>query len=128
MIIIVLVGYIEKLCEQMPPRQKLIMPNLQQYLKICWSDKINEAEKVYLVYYWVAHNIDYDFKKCIKRKESNSSPDSMLKLGQSIYGGYSYLFHDLITNLGIQLLILTALQKFLESKLVRQFQENKPST
>ena len=97
------VEYIEKICEQIPPRNKLTMSTLQQYLK-AYADqtKLNEVERAYLVYYWVAHNIDYDFKNWLKGRETKSSPDDVLKSGQSVCGGYSNLFQSLITPLGIQ--------------------------
>ena len=97
------VEYIEKICEQIPPRQKLTLSTLQQYLK-AYADqtKLSEIEKAYLVYYWVAHNIDYDFKSFSKGKETKSSPDDVLKTGQSVCSGYSSLFNDLVTSLGIQ--------------------------
>ena len=95
--------YIEKIIEAIPPRHKLTMSTLQQYIKsFADQTKLSDVEKAYLVYYWVAHNIDYDFKSFSKGKSINTSPDAVLKTGQSVCGGYSTLFHDLVTCLGIE--------------------------
>ena len=95
--------YIEKIMEVIPPRDKLTISILQQYLKsLAEQTKLNDIEKAYLVYYWVAHNIDYDFESFSKNKHTDTSPDSVLKNGHSVCGGYSTLFHDLVTYLGIE--------------------------
>ena len=95
--------YIEKIIEVIPKREKLTMDILKQYLISCADQaKLNEIEKAYLVYYWVSHNIDYDFNSYSKNKNINTSADSVLKTGQSVCGGYSTIFHDLATCLGIE--------------------------
>ena len=95
--------YIGKIMEVMPSREKLTMTTLQQYLKsLAEQVKLSDLEKAYLVYYWVAHNIDYDFKSFSKNKIGDTSPDSVLKTGSSVCSGYSSLFHNLVTYLGIE--------------------------
>lgn len=95
--------YIEKIMEVIPKREKLTMSVLEQYLKSCAEQaKLNEVEKAYLVYYWVAHNIDYDFNSFFKNKNTDTSADAVLKTGQSVCGGYSTIFHNLATCLGIE--------------------------
>lgn len=95
--------YIEKIIQTLPPREKLTIPTLQQYLK-AYADQTNlsDVEKAYLVYYWVSHNIDYDLKSFRKGKELDTNADSVLKTGQSVCGGFSTLYHDLVTYLGIK--------------------------
>ena len=95
--------YIEKIMEVIPKREKLTMSILKQYLQSCSEQgKLSDLEKAYLVYYWVAHNIDYDFNSFSKNKTTDTSPDSVLKTGQSVCAGYSTIFHDLVTCLGIE--------------------------
>lgn len=95
--------YIEKIIQTIPDRKKLTVSTLQQYLKsFADQTQLSEIEKAYLVYYWVSHNIDYDLKAFSKNKKSDSNPDSVLKSGISVCAGYSTLFHDLVTYLGIE--------------------------
>ena len=104
--------YIEKIIEVIPPREKLTISVLQQYLKsLAEQTKLNEIEKAYLVYYWVAHNIDYDFKSFSQDKIGDTSPDSVLKSGHSVCSGYSTLFHDLVTYLGIECVTIDCFAK-----------------
>ena len=95
--------YIEKIIEVIPPREKLTISTLKQYLKsLAEQTKLSDIERAYLVYYWVSHNIDYDFNSFSKNKAIDCSPDSVLKTGQTVCGGYSSLYRDLVTNLGIE--------------------------
>ena len=94
--------YIEKIIQTIPPREKLTVATLQQYLKsFADQTQLSQVERAYLAYYWVAHNIDYDLKSFTKGKELNMSSDNVLKTGQSVCGGFSTLYHDLVTAMGI---------------------------
>ena len=95
--------YIEKIIEVIPPREKLTISILQQYLKSCVEQtNLNDIEKAYLVYYWVSHNIDYDLDSFLKSKHTDNSPDSVLKTGSSVCAGYSSIYHTLVSYLGIE--------------------------
>ena len=71
--------YIEKIIQTIPPREKLTVATLQQYLKsFADQTQLSQVERAYLAYYWVAHNIDYDLKSFTKGKELNMSSDNVL--------------------------------------------------
>lgn len=94
---------IEYLNSQMPDRTKLTMDTLKQYLvSYAEQTKLTEVEKAYFIYYWVGHNIDYDLESFLKGKDTDCSPDSVLKNGKSVCAGYSSLFKTLCDWLGIE--------------------------
>lgn len=64
-------------------------------LKILYNDK----EKVYLIYKWVAENIEYDYEKYKNKESVECEPAQVLINKKTVCSGYARLFTKLLTCL-----------------------------
>jgi len=60
----------------------------------------SDFEKAWLVFIWIADNIEYD-KKTLENFEANQ-PETVLRTGKCVCGGYSRLFVELCQGLGLE--------------------------
>ena len=63
------------------------------------SNDLDEKEKVYLIYKWVAQNIVYDYASYIAHDEVNCEPEAVLTSKKGVCSGYARLFTKLLTCL-----------------------------
>jgi transglutaminase/protease-like cytokinesis protein 3 len=60
---------------------------------------LDDKEKVYLIYKWVANNIQYDYANYIAHNDVSSEPADVLSSKKGVCSGYSRLFTKLLTCL-----------------------------
>ena len=63
------------------------------------SNDLEDKEKVYLIYKWVANNIQYDYDSYIAHNDVSSEPADVLSSKKGVCSGYSGLFTKLLTCL-----------------------------
>lgn len=59
------------------------------------SPVTNDIEKVWTLFLWITHNIDYDMEIYRSGARSNQDANSVFRTGKSVCAGYSNLFHHL---------------------------------
>lgn len=88
-----------------------IVNNIQELineLKLLSKD-MNEESKAYLVYCWICQNIEYDTFNFFSNNISNSktSPEDCFKNKKAISVGYSNLFSNIGSNLGLEIISIS---------------------
>lgn len=74
---------------------------LIEYLSKC-SHALNDLEKAWLVYVWIAHNIDYDLESYLENIYYECNNEWVLKSGLAMCKGYTSLFKTLCSHLGVK--------------------------
>ena len=66
------------------------------------SPASNETERAWVIYVWVAHNIEYDGQAFSTGNYGSQDADSVLKHGRSVCEGYATLYKTLCDHLDIK--------------------------
>lgn len=62
----------------------------------------NDIEIVWLVYVWIADNIEYDFEGYKKNSYGNNESEEVFRSGKAVCEGYANLFQSLCEKIGIE--------------------------
>lgn len=73
------------------------------------SKDMNEESKAYLIYCWICQNIEYDTFNYFSNniKNSKTSPEDCFKNKKAISVGYSNLFSNISSNLGLEVISIS---------------------
>lgn len=70
-----------------------------------------DEERLRAIFVWIAHNIEYDVKSFKSGKIPNSTAIGVVQKGRAVCEGYSNLFQELASNVGIKSLIVSGFSK-----------------
>ena len=84
---------------------------------------LSEVEKAFLIYKWIALNIEYDFTG-VKDKNYDISAEATFNRRKSISEGYSNLFKKISTDLHLIVKKILGHSKGLDFQLTDKFEEN----
>ena len=87
------------------------------------SKKLSETEKAWLIYKWIATNIEYDFSG-INNKNYDVSEEATFNRGKSICEGYAKLFKKISDNLNLIVEIITGYSKGFNYEITDKFEES----
>lgn len=62
----------------------------------------NDIEKAWLIFVWITDNIDYDGEAYRTGNYGKSDPDSVLKSGRAVCGGYATFYESLAKRLNLE--------------------------
>jgi hypothetical protein len=71
----------------------------------------NDTEKVWSIFLWITHNIDYDFDGIKKDKYGEQDANSILKSGFATSSGFSNLFNMLCDSFNIKSVLINGFSK-----------------
>ncbi len=74
-----------------------------------FTDKIDKARAIY---YWIAHNIEYDIKAARTNNTSKNKPDDVLLNRKAVGIGFASLFQDMCSNADIRCLTVDGFVKY----------------
>ena len=103
---------IQKIYKEIPSKSKLTLPKLINELKEK-SEKNNLSKEnlIYLIYYWVTHNISYDTKSFFSGRSSDCTPEGVFKNGCGVCSGYARFYKYLNDKFNIETECITCYSK-----------------
>lgn len=94
---------IDYIIKALPKRENTDIEKMQKEMqKAKTKHGLNEAETAYLVYKWLAKNIDYDCYNYFHGGKIAHDDKSTYSSGIGVCSGYSYLFRKMCTALGLE--------------------------
>ena len=66
----------------------------------------NDSQRVANIHYWITHHIKYDAKRYVRWKTNNQETSNVLRRRKTLCTGYSNLFHDLCTHIGVKSVVV----------------------
>ena len=113
---------IDEIINETPEREKMSLSQLIKYFQK-ESNNLSEIEKAYLIYKWIALNIEYDFTG-VTDKNYDISAEGTFNKGKSISKGYSNLFKKISTDLNLIVVKILGHSKGLDFQLTDKFEVN----
>ena len=94
---------IDFIIQNLPKREKTDLQQMnKEMIKAKTKHKLNEAESAYLVYKWLAKNIDYDCYNYFHGGKVVHDDKSTYSSGIGVCSGFSYLFKNMCSALGLE--------------------------
>lgn len=94
-----------EIVKKAPNRLKSKLNDLIIYLKKV-TNKMNEFEKAYIIFYWLHENIEYDIVG-LKTGKAEHRPVEIYTIGKCVCMGYSILFEFIGDQLGLKVYYIT---------------------
>lgn len=91
--------FVEEILVSAPQRKKTTIKALCAYFK---KFILSEEEKAFLLYQWVTENITFNIDVKYKSEDIKLITDQVLKTGEAVCSGYSYLYVRLANEIGIK--------------------------
>ena len=113
---------IDEIIKQTPERAETSLAQLIKYFQKKLQN-LSEVEKAFLIYKWIALNIEYDFTG-VKDKNYDISAEATFNRRKSISEGYSNLFKKISTDLNLIVKKILGHSKGLDFQLTDKFEEN----
>ena len=89
---------IDKHADSAPGHLKNSIPALVNYLV---RPAQNDFEKVRAIFRWISQNIDYDVDSFFERRLINEDPETVIRRGSAVCGGYAQLFKRMCREIAI---------------------------
>ena len=94
---------IQKIYKEIPPKSKLTLPKLiNQFKEKSEKNHLSEINLLYLIFYWVTHNISYDTKSFFSGRSPDCTPEGVFKNGCGVCSGYARFFKYLNDKFNIK--------------------------
>ena len=100
----------QTLVSSLPMRTKTNLPELKNTMKSKTKD-LSEKEKSYVVFKWECDNIDYDAESYFEGRNADCTPEGVFKNGKTVCSGYSRLFQNIASHLGLNVLCVSCYSK-----------------
>ena len=113
---------IDKIINQAPEREETSLAQLIKYFQKN-SNNLSEVEKAYLIYKWIALNIEYDFAG-VNDKNYDTSEEATFNRGKSICAGYSNLFKKISSDLNLIVEKIVGHSKGFNFEITDKFEES----
>jgi len=96
---------LQEIVKKGPKRTKTKLNDLITYLKKS-TDKLNEFEKAYIIFYWLHENIEYDIAQ---KRTGNAAyiPNDIYNSGKCVCEGYSKLYQYIGQEFGLKIVYIT---------------------
>lgn len=94
---------IDKAMLEIPKSNSKTIETLVEYIN---KNSKSDIEKARGAYVWIANNIEYDFRKLHKDKESNYEPEDVFDKKLAICAGFSNLYREMCQQLNIRCAIV----------------------
>ena len=103
---------IQKIYKEIPSKSRLTLPKLIQELKEK-SEKNNLSKEnlIYLIFYWVTHNIAYDTKSFFSGRDADCTPEGVFRNGCGVCSGYARFYKYLNDKFNIETECITCYSK-----------------
>ncbi len=98
------------LVSSLPVRTKTSLPSLKNMMK-SKTKNFSEKEKSYVIFKWECQNIDYDVESYFSGGNADCTPEGVFRKGKTVCSGYSRLFEDIASHLGLNVLCVNAYAK-----------------
>jgi len=72
---------------------------------------LSEKEKSYVVFIWVCNNINYDLESLLEGRYVDCTPEGAFTNGKTICSGFSRLYKDIASHIGLNVLCVTGYSK-----------------
>ena len=100
----------QTLVSSLPMRTKTNLTSLKNTMQSKTKD-LSEKEKSYVVFKWECDNIDYDVESYFAGRNADCTPEGVFKNGKTVCSGYSRLFKDIASYLGLNVLCVNGYAK-----------------
>ena len=100
---------LKEIAKKAPKRTKTKLDDLITYLKKS-TNKMNEFEKGYIIFYWLHLNIEYNTSKKGARTAANI-PAEVYRVGKCVCEGYSRLYEYIGEQLGLKVYYISGYAK-----------------
>jgi len=100
----------QTLVSSLPMRTKTNLPALKNTMRSKTKD-LSEKEKSYVVFKWECDNIDYDVQSYFEGRDVDCTPEGVFKKGKTVCSGYSRLYKDITSHLGLNVLCVNCYAK-----------------
>jgi len=103
---------VQKVYKEIPSKSKLTLPKLINEIKEK-SEKNNLSKEnlIYLIYYWVTHNISYDTSSFFSGRNADCTPEGVFKNGCGVCSGYARFYKYLNDKFNIETQCITCYSK-----------------
>ena len=100
----------QTLVSSLPMRTKTNLTSLKNTMQSKTKD-LSEKEKSYVVFKWECDNIDYDVESYFAGRNVDCTPEGVFRNGKTVCSGYSRLFKDIASYLGLNVLCVNCYAK-----------------
>ena len=103
---------VQKTYKEIPSKSKLTLPKLINEIKEK-SEKNNLSKEnlIYLIYYWVTHNIAYDTNSYFSGRNADCTPEGVFRNGCGVCSGYARFYKYLNDKFNIETQCITCYSK-----------------
>ena len=113
---------IDVIINETPEKEKMTLSQLIKHFQKK-SSNLSSIEKAYLIYKWIALNIEYDFAG-VNNQNYDVSAEATFTQGKSISEGFSNLFKKISTELNLTVVKIIGHSKGLDFELTDKFEVN----
>ena len=103
---------IQKIYKEIPSKSKLTLPKLIEVIKEKnEKNNLSKENLIYLIYYWVTHNISYDTKSFFSGRDADCTPEGVFRNGCGVCSGYARFYKYLNDKFNIETECITCYSK-----------------
>ena len=92
----------KSIANSLPERPQTTLQSLKDTMK-SQTNNLSDFEKSYILFLWICDNIAYDTKSFFAGTDVDCSPEGVFQNGSSVCSGYSRLFNDIGSYIGLDI-------------------------
>ena len=100
----------QTIASSLPRRTKTNLKSFKNIIRSKTKD-LSEKEKSYVIFIWECNNINYDLESLLEGRYVDCTPEGAFTNGKTICSGYSSLYKDIASHIGLNVLCISGYAK-----------------